>query len=267
MIYRRLLAPFVLCLFVNGCGASTSSSAANATKTPPADHGHVHAKREPRPRKTLTARPRVPQFTTLKINSQSPSVATLQRELDQLGYYSYAGVTGYYGMFTAGAVMTFQAQHGFPTNGIATPALQRLLATDVRLHKRNALGEPYRIIVRESIPERLSLYRGTRLVLSSLCNTGIAGARTPLGSFPVYQKFVSQTMTGVNPNGTHYTDPGIPWIMYFYQGGFAVHGFIRAQYGFPQSVGCVELPPPVAKQIFSRIPIGTIVTVESGPAV
>jgi hypothetical protein len=35
------------------------------------------------------------------------------------------------------------------------------------------------------------------------------------------------------------------WINYF-NGGDAVHGFVRASYGFPQSLGCVELPIPTA---------------------
>ena len=48
-------------------------------------------------------------------------------------------------------------------------------------------------------------------------------------------------MSGTNPDGSHYSDPGIPWVSYF-NGGDALHGFIRASYGFPQSLGCVEMP-------------------------
>ena len=48
-------------------------------------------------------------------------------------------------------------------------------------------------------------------------------------------------MSGKNPDGSAYHDPGIPWISYF-NGGDALHGFIRASYGFPQSLGCVEMP-------------------------
>ena len=48
-------------------------------------------------------------------------------------------------------------------------------------------------------------------------------------------------MSGTNPNGTHYDDPGIRWISYFH-GGEALHAFNRASFGTPQSLGCVELP-------------------------
>ena len=42
-------------------------------------------------------------------------------------------------------------------------------------------------------------------------------------------------MSGTNPDGSHYIDPGIPDVSYF-NGGDALHGFIRASYGFPQSL-------------------------------
>ena len=69
-------------------------------------------------------------------------------------------------------------------------------------------------------------------------------------------------MSGVNPNGTKYSDPDIPWVSYF-NGGDALHGFIRASYGFPQSLGCVEMPFTSAKTVFPYTPIGTLVTVHA----
>jgi lipoprotein-anchoring transpeptidase ErfK/SrfK len=66
-------------------------------------------------------------------------------------------------------------------------------------------------------------------------------------------------MSGYNPNGTYYHDL-VYWINYF-NGGDAVHGFVRASYGFPQSLGCVELPIPVAAQVYPQVHIGTLVTV------
>jgi lipoprotein-anchoring transpeptidase ErfK/SrfK len=68
-------------------------------------------------------------------------------------------------------------------------------------------------------------------------------------------------MTGVNPDGTPYSDPGIPWVSYF-NGGDALHGFIRASYGFPQSLGCVEMPYANAARVYPFTPIGTLVNVE-----
>jgi lipoprotein-anchoring transpeptidase ErfK/SrfK len=50
------------------------------------------------------------------------------------------------------------------------------------------------------------------------------------------------------------------WISYF-NGGEAIHGFNRATYGFPQSVGCVEASNDDAGKIWPYTPIGTLVTV------
>ena len=58
-------------------------------------------------------------------------------------------------------------------------------------------------------------------------------------------------MSGTNPDGSHYVDPGIPWVSYF-NGGDALHGFVRGSYGFPQSDGCVEMPVANAAD---RVPV------------
>ena len=46
-----------------------------------------------------------------------------------------------------------------------------------------------------------------------------------------------------------------------FHGGDALHGFIRASYGFPQSDGCVEMPYGEAAEVYPYTPIGTIVHV------
>jgi lipoprotein-anchoring transpeptidase ErfK/SrfK len=68
------------------------------------------------------------------------------------------------------------------------------------------------------------------------------------------------TMSGTNADGSKYVDPGIPDVSYF-NGGDALHGFIRASYGSPQSDGCVEMPYSEAAQVYPFTPIGTIVHV------
>ena len=75
------------------------------------------------------------------------------------------------------------------------------------------------------------------------------GATTANGTFPVYARYTVTTMTGTNPDGSHYVDPGIPWVSYF-NGGDALHGFVRGSYGFPQSDGCVEMPVANAAMVF-----------------
>jgi lipoprotein-anchoring transpeptidase ErfK/SrfK len=71
-------------------------------------------------------------------------------------------------------------------------------------------------------------------------------------------------MQGTNPDGSTYDDPAVPWAAYF-NGGDALHGFIRGSYGSPQSNGCVEMAIADAAQTWPLTPIGTLVTVR-GPA-
>jgi len=90
---------------------------------------------------------------------------------------------------------------------------------------------------------------------------GVAGADTANGTFPVYLHYATTTMTGTNLDGSHYSDPGIPWVSYF-NGGDALHGFIRSSYGYPQSLGCVEMTFNSAATMWSRTSIGTLVSVQ-----
>src|SRR6185437_15188755 len=110
------------------------------------------------------------------------------------------------------------------------------------------------------IPETLEVHRGSRVVLSTPANTGVAGATTQQGTFPIYARYTSTTMTGTNPDGSKYSDPGVPWVNYF-NGGDAVHGFPRASYGTPQSNGCVELPIGTAARVYPLLAIGDLVIV------
>lgn len=119
---------------------------------------------------------------------------------------------------------------------------------------------PYHIVIREALPETLTLYRGKTVVFKSLCNTGIAGAATPVGHFHVQTKLVYANMRGTEPDGQPYYAPHVPWVMPLV-GNVAIHGYVRAQYGFPQSVGCIELPVANAKRLYALTPIGTPVTI------
>ncbi len=121
---------------------------------------------------------------------------------------------------------------------------------------------PYSYVyVSETLPETLSLWENGTTVLTSPTNTGIPGEPTALGTYPIYVRYTFNYMSGFNPDGSHYDDP-VYWINYF-NGGDAVHGFVRASYGSPQSLGCVELPIPTAQAAFNRLAIGDLVTVVS----
>jgi lipoprotein-anchoring transpeptidase ErfK/SrfK len=128
-------------------------------------------------------------------------------------------------------------------------------------HKGNTQPYDYVYVQKNPEPENVTVYRDGVPIYNTLANTGIPAAPTPDGTWPVYARYTVTTMTGTNPNGTHYSDPGIPWVSYFYEGD-ALHGFIRASYGFPQSLGCVEMPFANAGVVFPLTPIGTLVTVQ-----
>ena len=158
-----------------------------------------------------------------------------------------------------GAVTGFEADHGLTPDGVASRAVWAALLTAAAKDQVDTHGYSY-AIASESLPETLTIWRGGRKVFSSLANTGIGIRPTGLGTFPVYLKMPFQVMTGTNPDGSHYADP-VYWVSYF-EGGDAVHYFDRGSYGWPQSLGCVELPYGAAKAAYPYLPYGTLVTVE-----
>ncbi len=161
-------------------------------------------------------------------------------------------------VITDGAIMTFEQVSHLNTVGISNPLLWPTLI-DAYLAHRTDPHEYTWIEVSKNLPETLTFYRNGAVALRSLANTGIAQAPTAAGTYPVYLRLAFQIMRGHNPDGSAYADP-VHWINYF-NGSDAVHGFVRASYGFPQSVGCVELPVPVAAQLWPMVHIGTLVTV------
>jgi L,D-transpeptidase catalytic domain/Bacterial Ig-like domain len=160
---------------------------------------------------------------------------------------------------TTGAVMYYQNKLNMKTDGVAGPAVWAALLSDVGAGTVNTAPYNY-VYVSTSIPESTTVYSNGAAVYTSPANTGVPGAETAAGTFPVYLRYTTTTMTGTNLDGSKYSDPGIPWVSYF-NGGDALHGFIRSSYGTPQSLGCVEMPFSNAAVIYPLTPIGTLVTV------
>jgi lipoprotein-anchoring transpeptidase ErfK/SrfK len=128
------------------------------------------------------------------------------------------------------------------------------------IHHESA-SHPYTwITVSEGSPETLQVHRVGGVVFSTPVNTGVPGAETPQGVFPIFTHVPTSDMKGTNPDGTKYDDPNVPWDSYF-NGGDAVHGFPRASYGSPQSNGCVELPVPAAERVYGMVDVGDLVVV------
>ncbi len=162
-------------------------------------------------------------------------------------------------VITAGAVMNFEETVGLLPDGAVGPAVWQALTSAVAGRHMDKAAYDY-LVVTENLPESLVVWQDGRPVYETPVNTGVAGAWTATGTFPVYERLVTTTMSGTDPDGYHYNVSGVPWVAYF-NGGDAVHGYWRDSYGWPQSNGCVELPVPNAQVVWSMDPIGTLVTV------
>ncbi|MGH9078976.1 MAG: L,D-transpeptidase family protein [Acidimicrobiales bacterium] len=208
-------------------------------------------------------------YLPVSFTPAGPLTAPQEAAQPQEGSFSWRGnqpsslvslwTVGEQNVITNGAVMAFESQHNMKTDGIAGPAVWGQLLADA------AAGTvepgPYNYVyVDKSLPQTVTVYSNGAPVYSTRANTGVAGAPTASGTFPVYERYRVTTMSGTNPDGSKYTDPGIPWVSYF-NGGDALHGFVRGGYGYPQSDGCVEMPPANAEVVFPLTPIGTLVTV------
>ncbi len=160
-----------------------------------------------------------------------------------------------------GALTAFEADHNLAmSTTVTTQDWQLLLKASMNpAGYQNPHGYDY-ALVQEGSPETLTVYHNGQVVLNTPANTGISLTPTTLGTFYVYEKLPYQVMRGVNPNGVPYADP-VQYVSYF-DGGEAVHYIYRAEYGFPQSLGCVELPLAAAATAYSYLPYGTLVTVE-----
>jgi peptidoglycan hydrolase-like protein with peptidoglycan-binding domain len=161
---------------------------------------------------------------------------------------------------TQGALMAFQNDHGLNPDGDAGPVAWHALIAAALAGRRSTFGYSFVTVNREASPQSLTLWHNGRTVLTTEVNTGIASAPTVSGTFPVYEHIRVGTMSGNNPDGSHYSDPGIQFISYF-NGGDALHAFDRAQFGSPQSLGCVEMALGPAGQVWPYTPVGTPVHV------
>jgi peptidoglycan hydrolase-like protein with peptidoglycan-binding domain len=210
-------------------------------------------------------------YLPLTFTPATPLTSPTQEGNDQVGSFTWRWpdqpvslltlwTPGTNNVITQGAVMNFESQNGLKTDGIAGPQVWTDLLADVQSGKGDALPWDY-VLVSQTLPETATVYKDGAEVYSTPVNTGVPGATTANGTFPVYARYTVTTMTGTNPDGSHYSDPGIQWVSYF-NGGDALHGFVRGSYGFPQSDGCVEMPVANAAVVFPLTPLGTLVTVQ-----
>jgi lipoprotein-anchoring transpeptidase ErfK/SrfK len=161
-------------------------------------------------------------------------------------------------LFTQGLIMSFQADHGLAPNGNIGPGLWTALIDAVSANTLNSGGYNY-AFADKAAPEMLTIYHNGSVVLRSPANTGIASSPTPDGTFAVNTRLRQQVMRGTNPDGERYADL-VQYIAYFH-GNDAVHYMNRADYGIPQSLGCIELPLSDAAKAWPYLAYGTLVTI------
>ena len=116
---------------------------------------------------------------------------------------------------TRGAVMMFEDTHGLAVDGLAGTAGLARAASPTPSPAGAAPAATATSTSTAALPQSLNLWHNGRVILSSPGNTGVPAAPTQLGTFPVFEHIPVGTMSGTNPDGSHYNDPGIRYISYF----------------------------------------------------
>ncbi len=108
--------------------------------------------------------------------------------------------------------------------------------------------------------QQLAAFENDQLVLripisSGVQNSGGGGlpTQTPTGTFNVYSKLPTKYM-GDNRLTDNLGDrylPGVPWTMFFIEGGYAIHGaYWHDNFGAPMSHGCINVRPDHAEWLY-----------------
>ena len=113
--------------------------------------------------------------------------------------------------------------------------------------------------------QMLYAYDAETLFMKATTSTGLDSTPTPRGVFTIFKKTPSRYMQGPLPNinsDDYYDLPGVPWNLYFTEGGAVIHGaYWHDKFGTKYSHGCVNLTPKEARIIYEWADLGTTVTV------
>jgi hypothetical protein len=122
-----------------------------------------------------------------------------------------------------------------------------------------------KIVVRRAL-QSMTAYDGDTIFMTATTSTGLDKTPTPRGIFTVYKKTPSRYMQGPLPylaSDDYYDLPGVPWNLYFTEGGAVIHGaYWHNAFGTPHSHGCVNLSPEDARRVYNWADIGTKVIVQ-----
>jgi lipoprotein-anchoring transpeptidase ErfK/SrfK len=108
--------------------------------------------------------------------------------------------------------------------------------------------------------QTITAYVGSTPLKTALVSTGVASHPTVIGQYKIYVKIRSQAMSGGSRfSHDYYYLPGVPNIMFFYN-GYAIHGtYWHNNFGHPMSHGCVNLSLEDARWFFNWAEVGTTV--------
>ncbi|MEJ2441711.1 MAG: L,D-transpeptidase, partial [Patescibacteria group bacterium] len=104
--------------------------------------------------------------------------------------------------------------------------------------------------------QKLRAWDGNALFLETAVSTGLPWWPTPTGEFRVWLKVRFTKMEG-GSGRYYYNLPNVPFVMFFENDsipgwrGYGLHGtYWHNDFGTQRSHGCVNLPTPVAEQLF-----------------
>lgn len=124
---------------------------------------------------------------------------------------------------------------------------------------KDVLGEKFgeeRWVEVDLSDQKLIAHDGDSVFLESAVSTGLPGYDTPVGEYRIWYKIRSQKMSGGQGRSYYYL-PNVPYIMFFENAdvpgyrGFSLHGtYWHNDFGNRRSHGCVNLPTPIAEQLY-----------------
>ncbi|MCA9355478.1 L,D-transpeptidase family protein [Candidatus Kaiserbacteria bacterium] len=114
--------------------------------------------------------------------------------------------------------------------------------------------------------QKLYAFEGDAMFLELDISTGLELTPTPRGTFKIFKKTPSRYMQGPLPHlvdQSYYDLPGVPWNLYFTEGGAVIHGaYWHDSFGSRYSHGCVNVEPGSAKKLYQWADLGTTVIVK-----
>ncbi len=123
----------------------------------------------------------------------------------------------------------------------------------VRSGKKSQKG-PVQVVV-SLAKQRVSIYKGGKVIASARVSTGRSGHRTPAGVFSIIQKRKKHF-------SNLYNDAPMPFMQRITWSGLALHaGNVSRPY---QSHGCIRMPYGFARELFKSTRMGAHVIIASG---